>query len=85
MRGKGPQRGSRLETRRATESSTRTSKQFPDWVKVGALTQLASCCVQLEIEAHPALAGLPDSVVQLDNDGDVVRLAKGTLVARQSD
>lgn len=35
---------------------------------MGALTQLASRRVQLEIEAHPALAGLPVSAVPLDNE-----------------
>jgi hypothetical protein len=47
--------------------------------------KMARKFVELKIEAHPDLAGLPVSALQIDNKGDVVWLAKGACDARQSD
>ena len=47
--------------------------------------KLAPRFVELEIEAHPDLAGLPVSALEIDNKGVVVWLAKGVCDARQSD
>jgi hypothetical protein len=41
--------------------------------------------MELEIEAHPDLAGLPVSALEIDNKGVVVWLEKGACDARQSD
>ena len=59
-------------------------KSHPEWAKQD-YGELAPRFVELEIEAHPDLAGLPVSVLQIDNKGDVVWLAKGACDARQSD
>jgi hypothetical protein len=59
-------------------------KSHPDWEKED-YTKLAPRFVELEIEAHPDLAGLPVSALQIDNKGDVVWLDKGACDARQSD
>jgi hypothetical protein len=59
-------------------------KSHPDWAK-NDYAQLAPRFVELEIEAHPDLAGLPVSSLQIDNKGDVVWLAKGACDARQAD
>jgi hypothetical protein len=59
-------------------------KAHPEWGKED-YTKLAPRFVQLEIEAHPDLAGLPVSALQIDNKGDVVWLDKGACDARQSD
>jgi hypothetical protein len=59
-------------------------KSHPDWAKED-YAKVAPRFVELEIEAHPDLAGLPVSVLQIDNTGDVVWLAKGACNARQSD
>jgi hypothetical protein len=59
-------------------------KSHPDWGKED-YTRLAQRVVELEIEAHPDLAGLPVSALQIDNKGDVVWLDKGACDARQSD
>lgn len=59
-------------------------KSHPDWAK-DDYAKLAARFVELEIEAHPDLAGLPVSVLQIDNKGDIVWLAKGACDARQSD
>jgi hypothetical protein len=59
-------------------------KLHPDWEKED-YAQLAPRFVELEIEAHPDLAGLPVSVLQIDNKGVVVWLVKGACDARQSD
>jgi len=58
-------------------------KSHPEWVKED-YAKLAPRFVELEIEAHPDLAGLPVSALQIDNKGDVVWLAKGACV-RQAD
>jgi hypothetical protein len=55
-----------------------------DWAKAD-YAQLAPRFVQLEIEAHPDLAGLPVSALEIDNKGVVVWLDKGACDARQSD
>jgi hypothetical protein len=59
-------------------------KLHPEWEKEH-YAQLAPRFVELEIEAHPDLAGLPVSVLQIDNKGVVVWLAKGVCDARPSD
>jgi hypothetical protein len=59
-------------------------KSHPDWGKED-YAKLAPRLVELEIEAHPDLAGLPVSALQIDNKGDVVWLDKGACDARQSD
>ena len=59
-------------------------KTHPEWAKED-YAKLAPRFVELEIEAHPDIAGLPVSAVQIDNKGDVVWLAKGACDARQSD
>jgi hypothetical protein len=59
-------------------------KSHPDWGKED-YTKLAPRFVELEIEAHPDLAGLPVSALQIDNKGVVVWLDKGMCDARQFD
>jgi len=59
-------------------------KSHPEWGKED-YTKLAPKFVELEIEAHPDLAALPVSALQIDNKGDVVWLDKGACEARQSD
>jgi hypothetical protein len=51
-------------------------KSHPDWSKEDYV-QLAHRFVEMEIEAHPDLAGLPISEVQIDEVGDVHWLDKG--------
>jgi hypothetical protein len=59
-------------------------KSHPDWAK-NDYAKLAPRFVELEIEAHPDLAGLPVSALQIDNKGEIVWLAKGACDARQAD
>ncbi len=59
-------------------------KSHPEWAKED-YAKLAPRFVELEIEAHPDIAGLPVSALQIDNKGDVVWLAKGACDARQAD
>jgi hypothetical protein len=59
-------------------------KSHPEWANED-YAELAPRFVELEIEAHPDLAGLPVSALQIDNKGDVVWLAKGACDARQAD
>jgi hypothetical protein len=59
-------------------------KSHPDWAK-NDYAKLAPRFVELEIAAHPDLAGLPVSALQIDNRGEIVWLAKGACDARQSD
>jgi hypothetical protein len=59
-------------------------KSHRDWEKQD-YAKLAPRFVELEIEAHPDLAGLPVSALQIDNRGYVVWLAKGACDARQAD
>lgn len=59
-------------------------KSHPDWATED-YAKVAPRFVQLEIEAHPDLAGLPVSALQIDNKGDVVWLAKGACDVRQAD
>ena len=58
-------------------------QSHPDWAKAD-YAQLAPRFVELEIEAHPDLAGLPVSALEIDNKGVVVWLDKGACDARQS-
>lgn len=51
-------------------------KAHPGWINED-YAELAPKLVHLEIQAHPDLAGLPISVLQIDNKGEVVWLAKG--------
>jgi hypothetical protein len=51
----------------------------------GGFRSVTARFLELEIEAQPRLAGLPVSALQIDNEGDVVRLAKGACDVRQSD
>jgi hypothetical protein len=51
-------------------------KAHPEWAKEDYV-QLAHRFVEMEIEAHPDLAGLPISEVQIDEVGDVHWLDKG--------
>lgn len=59
-------------------------QSHPDWTKED-YAKVAPKFVELEIEAHPDLAGLPVSALQIDNRGDVVWLAKGACHVRQAD
>ena len=59
-------------------------KSHPDWAN-DDYAKLAARFVELEIEAHPDLAGLPVSALEIDNKGVVVWLDKGACDARQSD
>jgi hypothetical protein len=59
-------------------------RAHPDWAKED-YAKLAPRFVELEIAAHPDLAGLPVSALQIDNKGEVVWLAKGACDARQAD
>jgi hypothetical protein len=59
-------------------------KSHPEWAKED-YAKLAPRFVELEIEAHPDIAGLPVSALQINNKGEVVWLAKGACDARQSD
>jgi hypothetical protein len=59
-------------------------KSHPNWAE-DDYAKLAPRFVALEIEAHPDLAGLPVSALQIDNKGDVVWLTKGACEARQAD
>jgi hypothetical protein len=59
-------------------------KSHPDWGKED-YDKIAPRFVELEIEAHPNLAGLPVSALEIDNKGVVVWLEKGACDARQSD
>ena len=53
-------------------------KLHPDWRK-DDYAKLAPRFVELEIEAHPDLAGLPVSALQIDNKRVVVWLDKGVV------
>ena len=59
-------------------------QSHPEWANED-YAKLAPRFVELEIEAHPDIAGLPVSALQINNKGDVVWLAKGACDARQSD
>jgi hypothetical protein len=59
-------------------------QSHPEWAKED-YAKLAPRFVELEIEAHPDIAGLPVSALQINNKGEVVWLAKGACDARQSD
>jgi hypothetical protein len=51
-------------------------KSHPDWTKEDYL-KLAHRFVEMEVEAHPDLAGLPISELQIDKNGHVQWLEKG--------
>ena len=56
-------------------------KAHPGWITQD-YAELAPQLVNLEIEAHPDLAGLPISVLQIDNKGEVAWLVKGACNTR---
>jgi hypothetical protein len=51
-------------------------KSHPDWTKEDYL-KLAHRFVEMEVEAHPDLAGLPISELQIDKNGHVQWMEKG--------
>jgi hypothetical protein len=59
-------------------------RAHPEWIKRD-YSELAPRLVQLEIEAHPDLAGPPISEVQIDKDGHVHWLDKGACDSREPD
>jgi hypothetical protein len=59
-------------------------KSHPDWTKEDYV-QLAHRFVEMEIEAHPDLAGPPISELQIDENGDVHWLDKGACDSRELD
>jgi hypothetical protein len=71
---KKPEKACAFRHKESNETNRRNIKPASGPGVGGGRTRLASERVQLEIEAHPALAGLPVSGVQLDNEWDVVRL-----------
>jgi hypothetical protein len=56
----------------------------PDWEKED-YAKVARQFVEMEVEAHPDLAGLPISELQIDKDGHVHWLDKGACDSRESD
>jgi hypothetical protein len=59
-------------------------KSHPDWSKEDYV-KLAYRFVEMEVEAHPDLAGPPISELQIDRDGHVHWLDKGACDSRESD
>jgi hypothetical protein len=59
-------------------------KSHPDWAKEDYV-KLAHRFVEMEVEAHPDLAGPPISELQIDRDGHVHWLDKGACDSRESD
>jgi hypothetical protein len=59
-------------------------KSHPDWAKEDYV-KLAHQFVEMEVEAHPDLAGPPISELQIDGDGHVHWLDKGACDSRESD
>lgn len=59
-------------------------KAHPNWAKEDDL-KLAHQFVEMEVEAHPDLASLPISELQIDKDGHVHWLDKGACDSRESD
>jgi hypothetical protein len=59
-------------------------KTHPNWVKADH-AKLAHEFVEMEIEAHPDLGGLPISELEIDKDGHVHWLDKGVCNIRESD
>lgn len=51
-------------------------KSHPQWAKED-FAKLAPRFVELEVEAHPDLAGLPISVIQIEENGRAIWLANG--------
>jgi len=59
-------------------------KSHPDWAK-GDYVQLARRFVEMEVEAHPDLAGPPISELQIDKRGNVHWLDKGACNGGEPD
>jgi hypothetical protein len=59
-------------------------KSHPDWAK-GDYVKLAHQFVEMEMEAHPDLAGPPISELQIDKDGHIHWLDKGACDSSESD
>jgi hypothetical protein len=59
-------------------------KSHPDWAKEDYV-KLAHRFVEMEMEAHPDLAGPPISELQIDKDGHVHWLDKGACDSREPD
>lgn len=59
-------------------------KSHPDWVKEDYV-KLAHQFVEMEMEAHPDLAGPPISELQIDKDGHVHWLDKGACDSGELD
>jgi len=59
-------------------------KSHPDWAK-GDYVKLAHRFVEMEMEAHPDLAGPPISELQIDKDGHVHWLDKGACDSGEPD
>ena len=57
-------------------------KSHPDWSKEDYV-KLAHQFVEMEIEAHPDLAGPPISELEIDENGDVHWLDKGACDSRE--
>jgi hypothetical protein len=62
-------------------------KSHRDWEKQDYSTIPGSRpqFVEMEIKAHPDLAGLPISELQIDNRGNIIWLANGACDVRRSD
>ncbi len=58
-------------------------KSHPDWAK-GDYIKLAHRFVEMEVEAHPDLAGPPISELEIDEEGHVHWLDKGACDSRES-
>ncbi len=82
---KKPEKACAFRHKESNETNRRNIQSDSGSGVGGGHARLASERVQLEIESHPALAGLPDSGIQLDNEWDVVWLGKGANEARQFD
>jgi len=59
-------------------------KSHPDWAK-GDYVKLAHRFVEMEVEAHPDLAGPPISELEIDREGHVHWLDKGACDSGESD
>ena len=59
-------------------------KSHPDWAK-GDYVQLARRFVEIEVEAHPDLAGPPISELEIDEEGHVHWLDKGACNGGEPD
>ena len=59
-------------------------KSHPDWENED-FTKIACQFVEMEIAAHPNLAGPPISELEIDNEGKVLWLAQGECAPSQAD